>query len=145
MLGKRGLEDRQGLAQFHRPALELAEDAEEVFGGALLRLLAEDLVGQTGDALAESHRGAPGQSQRQRGELHPPRQGPPREVVARMGVSMPVAHVPHAHAGGTFRLPRESENPSPEIPRAGEAANRSDMRPERFAVVRLTTLEFVAS
>ena len=34
LLGQRGLEDRQGLAELHRPALELAQDLEHLLGRA---------------------------------------------------------------------------------------------------------------
>ena len=38
LVGQRRLEDRHRLAELHRPALELAEGAEELLGGALLDL-----------------------------------------------------------------------------------------------------------
>ncbi len=38
VFGQRGLEDGQRLAELHRSALELAEDAEQMLGGALLEL-----------------------------------------------------------------------------------------------------------
>jgi hypothetical protein len=40
---QRRLEDRQRLAELHRPALELAEHPEDLVGGALLDLLRDDL------------------------------------------------------------------------------------------------------
>nr|BFE68024.1 hypothetical protein GCM10020092_013250 [Actinoplanes digitatis] len=52
-LGHRGLEDRQGLPELHRAALELAQDAEELIGGALLDLGGDDIRGDAGHPLAE--------------------------------------------------------------------------------------------
>ncbi len=109
VLGERRLEDRQRLAQLHRAALELPEHAEQVFGGPSLRLLAEDLVRQARDPLAETDGRASGQAQRQGGELHAAGEGPPRKVVARMGVSMPVAHVPHALTPRPYFAPHAGE------------------------------------
>ena len=83
LLGQRRLEDRQRLAELHRAALELAEHAEQVLGGALLHLGGDDLGGQAGDPLAEPERGAPGEAQRQRREPGGPGDGPAGMSVTR--------------------------------------------------------------
>ena len=43
VLGQGRLEDRHGLAELHRPALELAEHLEQLLGGARLHLGGDDL------------------------------------------------------------------------------------------------------
>ncbi len=64
-----GLEDRQGLPQFHGPALQLAQHLEELIGGALLHFAGDQLRGLPADALAKAPRGTAGEPQRQRGQL----------------------------------------------------------------------------
>ena len=53
LLGHRGLQDRQGLAELHRAALELAEHREELLGRAGLQLGGDDLGGPAADPLPE--------------------------------------------------------------------------------------------
>ena len=65
LLGHGGLEDRQGLAELHRPALELAQHREQLLGGALLQLGGHGVGGAAGQPLAEAERGAPGGPERQ--------------------------------------------------------------------------------
>ena len=64
LLGQRGLEDRQRLAELHRPALELAQDGEELLGGALLQLGGDRSAGRPAEPLAEPEGGAPGRPAR---------------------------------------------------------------------------------
>jgi hypothetical protein len=65
LLGHGGLEDGQLLAELHRPALELAEHGEQLFGGLLLQL-GVDLLGRpAGQLLADAEGGAPCSAQRQ--------------------------------------------------------------------------------
>ena len=68
LVGQRGLEDRHRLAELHRPALELAQGAEELLGGALLDLGEHGLGRGATHPLAESPGGAAGVPQRQRGQ-----------------------------------------------------------------------------
>ena len=79
---QRRLEDRQRLAELHRPALELAEHLEDLLGGALLDLLRDDLGGAPADPLADPERGAAGEPQRQPGELDAALHAAPRHVIA---------------------------------------------------------------
>src|SRR5690606_28410800 len=72
LLRKSRLEDRQGLAELHRAALELAEHLEELLGGALLKLAADKFRGLAHDPLAESPRRPPGEAERERGQLGGP-------------------------------------------------------------------------
>jgi hypothetical protein len=58
LLRNRGLEHRQGLPELHRPALELAEDGEQLLGGALLEFGGDVVGGPSGQTLAETQRGA---------------------------------------------------------------------------------------
>ena len=53
LVGQRRLEDRHRLAELHRPALELAQGAEQLLGGALLHLGQHRLGRGAADALAE--------------------------------------------------------------------------------------------
>ena len=68
LLGQRGLEHRQRLAELHRPALELAERAEQLLGGALLDLAHHRSAGFAAEPPAEPDRAPPGVAQRQRRE-----------------------------------------------------------------------------
>ena len=63
VLGQRGLEHAQRLAELHRPALELAQGAEELLGRALLHLAEHHVRGAATEPLAEAHRGATGVAQ----------------------------------------------------------------------------------
>ena len=65
VLGKRCLEDAQRLAELHCPALELAEDAEQLLGRALLELEADLLGRSPAQAFPEPDRGPTGDPQRQ--------------------------------------------------------------------------------
>ena len=65
LLGHRRLEDRQRLAELHRPALELPEHREQLLGGALLQLGGDGVGGPAGEPLAQAQRGAPGGPQGQ--------------------------------------------------------------------------------
>ena len=67
--GQGGLEHRQRLAELHRSALELAEDGEQLLGGARLQFGLDVGGRSSGDALAEPDGGAAGDAERQRGEL----------------------------------------------------------------------------
>jgi hypothetical protein len=66
---QRRLEDGQRLAQLHGAALELAQDAEDLLGGALLDLLRDDLGRPAADALPHPDGRAARQSDRQPGHL----------------------------------------------------------------------------
>ena len=65
VLGQRGLEDAQRLAELHRPALELAQGAEELLGRALLHLGEHRLRGPAAQPLAEAHGLSSGVAQRE--------------------------------------------------------------------------------
>ena len=65
LVGQRGLEHRQRLAELHRAALELAEGAEQLLGGALLDVAHHRLGRLAAEALAEPERVAAGVPQRQ--------------------------------------------------------------------------------
>ena len=65
LLGQRGLEDRHGLAELHRPALELAEHLEELLGGPGLHLGGHQLGRLAADPLADAEGGAPGEAERE--------------------------------------------------------------------------------
>ncbi len=68
LLGQRRLEDRDRLAHLHRPALEVAERAEQLLGGALLHL-GEHRVGRgAAEPPAHAQRGAAGEAEGQGGE-----------------------------------------------------------------------------
>jgi len=69
VLRQRRLEDRHGLAELHRPALELAEHPEQLLSGAGLDLRRHDLRGPAPDPLAQTDRHAPREPERQPGEL----------------------------------------------------------------------------
>ena len=73
LLGHRGLEHRQRLAELHRPALELAEDGEELLGGALLQLRGHRVGGAAREPLADAQGGAPRSAEGERGEPRGPR------------------------------------------------------------------------
>src|SRR5687768_4374043 len=66
LLRQRGLQDAQGLAELHRPALELAERAEELLGRALLHVGQHGVGGLAPEAPAQAHGLASGVAQRQR-------------------------------------------------------------------------------
>ena len=72
VLGQCGFEHRQRLPEFHRTALELAEDGEQLLGGPGLQLSGDFVGGAAADPLAETDRGAPGDAEGQRGELRGP-------------------------------------------------------------------------
>jgi hypothetical protein len=75
LLRQRRLEDGQRLPHLHGAALELAQHAEQLLGGALLDLGGDGLRVDPGDSLAEAQRGTPSEAERQRGELHGARHG----------------------------------------------------------------------
>ena len=68
-LGQRCLEDRHRLPELHRAALELAEHAEDLLGGALLDLRGDGLGRTPAEALAEPDRRPPGHAEREGGKL----------------------------------------------------------------------------
>ena len=80
LLGHRGLHDRQGLAELHRPALELAEHREELLGRAGLQLGGDGLGGTAPDPLPDSEGRAAGVPQGQADELGGPGQRAPGDV-----------------------------------------------------------------
>ena len=81
---QRRLEDGQGLAELERPALELAQDPEDLLGGALLDLLGDDLGRPAAEPLAEPERGPARQAHRQGGQLGGARDGAARQVTRRI-------------------------------------------------------------
>jgi hypothetical protein len=81
LLGEGRLEDRQRLAELHRTALELAEDAEQLVGGASLQLGCHRLGGLAAQALAETEGGAAGDAERQPGEPGGAGDGVARKIV----------------------------------------------------------------
>ena len=74
------LEHRQRLAELHRAALELAEGAEELLGGALLHLRQHRIGGFSAEPLAEPERRTAGIAHRQRGQPCRARDGLARQV-----------------------------------------------------------------
>jgi hypothetical protein len=80
LVGERGLEHGHRLPELHRPALELAERAEQLFGGALLDLQHHGLGRLAAETLAEPDRVAPGEAERQRGQACGARGGLPGEL-----------------------------------------------------------------
>ena len=104
---QRRLEDRQRLAQLHGAALELAQDAEDLVGRALLYFLRDDLGRPPADPLPDPDGRAARQPDRQPGHLR----GPGHRVLGH------VAHpdiVPHAGA----RMVRVKARNAPQ-PQAG--------------------------
>ena len=87
VLRQGGLEDRHGLAELHRPALELAEHPEQLLGGAGLDLGRHDLRGSATEPLAQTDRRAPREAQRQTGELDRAGHGTTRQL----------GHIDHCH------------------------------------------------
>ena len=79
---QRRLEDRQRLAELHRPALELAEHPEDLVRGALLDLLSDDLRRLAPDPPGYPERGPAGEAERQPGKLRAPLDAAPRYVAA---------------------------------------------------------------
>ena len=79
--GQRCLEDRQGLPELQRTALQLAEDLEDLLCGPLLDLLRHDLGRASAEALAKAERGPAGQTNRQGGEFRRPGHGTAGQVV----------------------------------------------------------------
>src|SRR6202035_3879711 len=79
---QRRLEDRQRLAELHRPALELAKHPEDLVGGASLDLLGDDLRRLAADPPGQPERGPAGEAKRQAGQLRSPRDAVARYVVA---------------------------------------------------------------
>ena len=69
VLGQRRLEHRHRLAELHRPALELAEHAEELLGGAGLHLGGDQLGRAAAQPPAQAPGGPPGVAQREAREL----------------------------------------------------------------------------
>jgi hypothetical protein len=63
LVGKRGFEDAQRLAELHRAALELPQHAEELLGGALGDLRRDRVGRHAGHPLAEPPDGPPGEAQ----------------------------------------------------------------------------------
>ena len=69
LLGQHRLEQAQGLAELHRPALELAENSEKLLSRALLQLLTDLFGRSTTQSLTESERRAAGEAERQGGKF----------------------------------------------------------------------------
>ena len=65
LLGQRGLEDGQRLAELHGPALELPEDLEHLGGGAGLQFRRDHLGRLAAEPLPDAEGGASGDAQRQ--------------------------------------------------------------------------------
>ncbi len=106
LVGERGLEHRHRLAELHGAALELAEGAEELLGGALLDLAHDEVGVPAPEPLAEPERVAPGVPQGQRRQ---PR-GARDSLAGQLGHVAIVADgwwSPGIHAGArTPRAPR---------------------------------------
>ncbi len=96
LLGQARLEDAHGLPELHGPALELAQGAEDLLGGAGLHLGRHRLGGPAPDPLADPERGAPGDAQGEGGQAGRPGDGPAREV----GHAAMVAPAPRPGARG---------------------------------------------
>ncbi len=64
------LEDAHRLAELHRPALELAQDRENLLGGALLNLRGDGVRWLAAHLLPETPRGAPGVRRRKGRDPH---------------------------------------------------------------------------
>ncbi len=65
VFGKEGLEQAQGLAELHRPALEVAEDLEQLLGRTLLQLLTHLLGRCATEPAAQAQGGPTGEAQGQ--------------------------------------------------------------------------------
>ena len=78
LLGHRGLEHRQRLAELHRPALELAQDGEQLLGRPLLELGGDGVGRPAGQPLAEAERGASGGPEGERRQARGPGDRAPR-------------------------------------------------------------------
>src|SRR5580658_8777742 len=104
--GQRRLEDGQRLAELERPALELAQDPEDLLGGALLDFLRDDLGRSPAQALAEPERGAADQAHRQGRQLGGARDGSARQVTRRVADGR-VSHMPIVgYPAGSPRRPQ---------------------------------------
>ena len=131
---------RHGLAELHRPALELAEHPEQLLGGACLDLGGDHLGRAAADPLAEPERRPSGEAQRQRRELG--RAGHARLRGRSVTPSLSLARTIHADRGnfraGTYakntlqryvgKHDRSVASPSP-TPRALRAARAPDPAP----------------
>ena len=80
LVGQRGLEHRHRLAELHRPALELAQGAEQLLGGALLDLGHHHVGVPAAQPLAEPERVPPGVPQGQRRQPRGARDGLPGQL-----------------------------------------------------------------
>jgi hypothetical protein len=105
---QRRLEDGQRLAQLHGAALELAEDPEDLVGGALLYFLGHDLGRPAADPLPDPEGRAARQPDRQPGHLGGPGHGVlgtsftltlSRTSVGADGTGRGRERAPHPHAG----------------------------------------------
>jgi hypothetical protein len=73
LLRNRGLEDRQGLAQLHGPALELTQHGEQLLGRPLLQLRGDGVGVAAREPLAQAEGGPAGRPQRERRQTCGPR------------------------------------------------------------------------
>jgi hypothetical protein len=102
LFGDGGLHHRKRLPHLHRPALEFAENGEQLVGG-LLHQLGVDLVSRrAGESLAEPERGSSGEPDGKRSQLR----------VARCPTTLDVCHDSIIHDCATpvpvtSRTPRE--------------------------------------
>ena len=80
LLGQRGLQNREGLAEFHGAALELAQDLEELRGRTLLQLRGDEFCGPPADPLPDTPGGATRHAERERGQLRRAGYGTARNV-----------------------------------------------------------------
>src|SRR4051812_15235769 len=113
VFGQRSLEHRQRLAELHRPALELAEDAEQLLSGARLQLARDQLGGSAPDALAEADRPSSCHPQRETRKLGATRDRPPGHV-AHITIVAEASAAPHPHDGcGAIERRRSCPSSSP--------------------------------
>ena len=81
LLGDGGFHDRQGLADLHRAALELAQDGEQLLGSLVHQFGVDLVLRLSGQTLPEAHGGPPGHADRQRGQFGVPRSAPTLDVA----------------------------------------------------------------
>ena len=124
------LENGQRLAELHRSALELAQDAENLLGGALLDLGGDDLGRPATEPLAQAERGPASQAGGEGGQFRGPGHGTSGEIVHPSILSQDAERLLQRHCGWGSQLCRrhcQSGSTSSSVPliTAGAGAARS--------------------
>ena len=118
LVGQRRLEDAHRLPELHRAALELAEHAEDLVGGAALHLEQDGFGRRSAEPPAHAQRRAAGESHRQRRELHTTRKSAAGQRLA--GAGLVLGHVSQDSRRRLLRRPE-----------AGHRRTRGGTRPAR--------------